>query len=276
MKCENLQFNLSLYPDDILTPTEREQLEAHLAQCPLCRQKLDDFRSLRSGLLQISRVEMPENLILSVKNAMRAELAENPKPLSRHFSTPFVEFLQMRVMPYAFGTVASLFFGFSLLWILLSGMNAKVESPNYARTESFNQPPIFIADARMPNPSDKTEISPLDLVAQRLSVSGESPSVNPQGALIDLTRSLVRGKIKNNEMVVVADVFGNGLANIEEIVVPLDNEQAIFELEKALGKNSSDAPFVPAFLDKRADSVRVVLKIQRVDVPTSKPKFKRK
>jgi hypothetical protein len=276
MKCENLKFNLSLYLDDVLTAAERENLDAHLTRCPLCRQKLDDFRLLRANLKQISRVDIPENLILSVKNSMRTELKENLKSRSQYFSAPFMEFLQMRVMPYTVGTAASLLLGFSLLWILLSGMNAKIEPQNFVQTESFTQPQLLIADVRKPNPSGSTEVSPSDLVAERFSVSGESPSVNPQGALIDLTKSLVRRKIKNNEMVVIADVFGNGLANIEKIVVPLDNEQAVFELEKALERDSTDAPFVPAFLDRRADSVRVVLKIQRVDVPTSKPKIKRK
>jgi len=91
-----------------------------------------------------------------------------------------------------------------------------------------------------------------------------------------MTKSLVNRNLKEDELVVVADVFSNGLANIEEVVEPLDDQNTVYELEKAMQKDSSDAPFVPAILDRRADSVRVVLKIQRVDIKTSLPKNKRR
>jgi hypothetical protein len=123
---------------------------------------------------------------------------------------------------------------------------------------------------------DRFEITPDDIVADRIMVSSESPSINPRGALVALAQSLTGTKMKADEVVVVADVFSNGLANIEEVVEPLDNEQTVYELEKALRKTSTDAPFVPAFLDKRADSVRVVFKIQRVDVKTTLPQIKRR
>ena len=91
-----------------------------------------------------------------------------------------------------------------------------------------------------------------------------------------MTEAFVNRKTKEDEVVVVADVMSDGLANIEEVVEPLDDETTVYELERAMQKNSSDAPFVPAFLDRRADSVRVVLKIQRVEVKVSQPNAKRK
>lgn len=266
MKCENLQFNLSLYGDDILTKEERSVVDEHLACCPLCRQKLDDFRALRLNLQKIAQPAMPKDLLSSVKTTMRAELAPSVPQKKSLFSNNFREFLQMRVMPLTVGTAASLFFGFSLLWILLSTANRQPT----AQTEQ--SPPIEIAKL----PSSDVDISLTDFVAQRGLVSSESPSINPQGALAAMTKSFANGKSKENELVVVADVFSNGLANIEEVVEPLDDEQTVYELEKAMRKNSTDAPFVPAFLDRRADSVRVVLKIQRVEIKTSQPKAKRK
>lgn len=265
MKCENLQFNLSIYIDNILTDDERAIVDAHLAQCPLCRQKLDDFRALRQSLKRNSQPAMPKDLLASVKSAMRAELAPSVPKRKSYFSKSFREFLQMRVMPLTVGTAASLFFGFSLLWILLSNANSRqvVEL-------SSNQPIQLVV------PPSASEVAMNDFVAGRGLVSSESPSINPQGALVAMTKTLVDGKIKEDEVVVVADVLSNGLANIEEVVEPLDDQNTVYELEKAMQKNSSDAPFVPAFLDRRADSVRVVFKIQRVDIKASQPKARKK
>ncbi len=272
MKCENLQFNLSLYIDDILTADERGIVGKHLAQCPLCRQKLDDFKSLRQSLVKISNPVMPLDLLASVKMAMAAELVPTAKKQTSYLSAGFREFLQMRVMPLMAGTTASLVFGFSLLWILLAGANSK-QTTDFTTFDTVTQSTVFVGAKP---PLDDDEITAADVAAGRGLVSSESPSINPHGALIAMTNAFVNSKGNGNELVVVADVFSNGLANIEEVVAPLDNEQAVFDLEQAFNKNSTDAPFVPALLDRRADSMRVVLKIQRVDISTSQPKAKRR
>lgn len=270
MKCENLQFNLSLYIDKILTDEERAIVDKHLAQCPLCRQKLDDFAALRQSLRRISQTPaMPKDLLASVKMAMKTELAPAQPKKKSYFSKNFSEFLQMRVMPLTVGTAASLFFGFSLLWILLTSANRQTPNDTYATQQISVFNPVGASESN-------GEITAADIVAERGLVSSESPSINPQGALMAMTKSLVDKKLKENELVVVADVSSDGLAQIEEVVEPLDDVNTVYELERAMQKNSSDAPFVPAFLDRRADSVRVVLKIQRVDINTSLPKTKRK
>ena len=272
MKCENLQFNLSLYIDNILTDEEREVTDKHLAQCPLCRQKIDDFQGLRQSLRQISSPVIPQNLLASVKTAMRKELAPTAPPQKSFFSAGFREFLQMRVMPLTVGVAASLFFGFSLLWILLLNAN-RPPANDSAQFDANEKSTVFVAKTSIPKTG---EITPADFANGRGLVSSESPSINPQGALMAMTASFVNSKSKAHELVVVADVMSNGLASIEEVVKPLDDETTVFELEQAMNKNSSDAPFVPAVLDRRADSVRVVFKIQRVDVQTSLLKAKRR
>jgi len=89
------------------------------------------------------------------------------------------------------------------------------------------------------------------------------------GALVALTKSFVRGKMKDDEVIVVADVFGDGLAQISEVIEPSRDLQAVRELQEALKTNPAFAPpFVPANLDQRSNTVRVVLRIQRVDVQT--------
>jgi hypothetical protein len=269
MKCDDLQLNLPVYADDILTDDERAALDAHLSQCPLCRQKLADFHDLRNSLRALARPEMPAQILNSVKIAVAAEAqtaSYKPKSL---FSDDFRRWLQMRVMPYGVGTFASLLLGFALLWSLLSAAHQPAEN-DFAQNESFSRSTVLLANA---NPNSNSlnisEMSPAEYASTRLAISAESPSVNPQGALVALTKSLVRGEMKDEEVVVVADVFGNGLAQIAEVVEPSDDRRAVYELEKALKNDSTYAPFVPAKLDHRSDSVRVVFKIQTVDVKTN-------
>ena len=111
-----------------------------------------------------------------------------------------------------------------------------------------------------------------DFARHRISVSGESPSINPAGAIVALTKSLVRGKMKDDEVVVVADVFGDGLAQIAEIVESPQDDKTLENLKNAFNADFENAPFVPAALDHRASEIRVVFKIQFVEVQTSKPK----
>ena len=274
MKCENLQFNLSLYADNFLTGEERALTDAHLAKCPLCRQKLADFQSLRNNLRGLARPEIPGYLLTSVKGAVAVELkAVETKP-SFIFSEKFRRWL----MPYSVGAVASLLMAFGLLWVLLSGVNQS--NNEIVRLDTSYKSTVLLTDTNSNSnqnfdfSSGDYEVNPEDFAAARFAVSGESPSVNPSGALIALTKSLVRGKIKDEEVVVVADVFSNGLARISEVVESSD-EQTVRDLERALRTDPDFAPFVPARMDKRADSVQIVLKIQRVDVVDTNSPAKR-
>jgi hypothetical protein len=249
----------------MLSDGEQAEVDSHLAACPLCRQKSDDLVELRSALKGLSSFAAPSDLVPSVRSTVRTEIYRSRHSHFAFLSEGFREFLTMRVMPYAVGSAASVVIGIALLWLLLAGA-----PPTEIASTSETTMPVFLPPAPTVSGDGDVQITPSVLAAERIAVSGESPSVNPQGALVALARSLTRGSMKDDEVVVVADVFGNGLANIEEVVEPLDDVRTVFELEKALRQDSGDAPFVPAFLDKRADSVRVVLKIQRVDVKTGR------
>jgi hypothetical protein len=72
--------------------------------------------------------------------------------------------------------------------------------------------------------------------------------------------------MRDDEVTVVADIFGNGLATISEVVEPSRDTKAVEELQEALQTDPSVAPFVPANMDHRSETVRVVLKIQNVNV----------
>ncbi|MBK8812580.1 MAG: zf-HC2 domain-containing protein [Acidobacteria bacterium] len=269
MNCETLQLSLSLYPDGSLSSEDKAVVDSHLVTCPICRQKLDDFELLRSSLRRISRPAVPADLTSTVRSAMRTELYRSRNSRFGFVPEGFREFLKMRVMPYAVGSAASVVIGFTMLWMLLSGTAGPAR--DVASTQDSTTP-VFLPPVTS---SVGDVITPTAFAAERIAVSGESPSINPEGALIALTKSLTRGSMKDSEVVVVADVFSDGLAIVDEVVEPLDDSRTLIELEKALRQDASNAPFVPASLDRRADSVRVVLRIQRVDVSTKKPKTKK-
>lgn len=166
-------------------------------------------------------------------------------------------------MPVGVGLLASVVVGFSFLSLLFNGGLAPMQRDV---ASSFPETQVLIAANRNSYRGDADEILPADYARTRLAVAGESPSINPQGALISLSRSLVHGGMKNDEVVVVADVFANGLARIAEVVEPSRDNRAVDELERALVSDPSNAPFVTADMDKRSESVRVVLKFQSVEV----------
>ncbi len=268
MFCENLQLNLSMYLDNCLNDGERAIVEVHLAQCPLCRQKLDDFQSLRQSLRVLPRPELPSDLLSSMRNRVAQQIEVGQQKPSFVFSENFTEWLQMRLMPYSVGTALSLLFGLSLLWMMLSAVNFREKNVELAKYEPVTKSSVMLADSNLQIPGQEFDLSASDYAATRVSVSSDSPSLNPQGALVALTRSIVRGKMKDDEVVVVADVFGDGLAQIAEVIEPSSDRQAVRALEKALKNDPNFAPFVPATYDKRSDTVRVILKINRVDIQT--------
>ena len=280
MKCEDLQLNLSIYLDDILTVEERAPVDEHLVRCPVCRQKLADFQALRNNLRVLSRPQMTGDLLVSIRSrvAQEAESTQSklfqPKFLLLH-NESFREWLQMRLMPYTVGTAASLFLGLTLLWMLLSAVYIPRKNAELARLEESRKPTIVTTNSNLRSFALESdfELNPAEYAAARITVSNGSPSLNPQGALVALTKSIVRGNMKDDEVVIVADVFGNGLAQIAEVVEPSSDVQAVGKLEKALKDDPNYAPFVPASFDRRSETVRVIFKINRVDVQTnSKPK----
>ena len=265
MKCSDLQFNLSLYADGMLGESDAETISNHLDHCPLCRQVYSEMREIRANLRQMRRPEIPIKAVESIKAAVHRETrAGHLVPVSPGMR----DWLQLRLMPYSVGAVASVVIGLSFLSLLFSG---SLRNGPFSDAAANGDPAVLLASNRHTYNDDVSQ-SPIlqsDYARERLAFASESPSINPQGALIALTRSLVHGGMKNDEMVVVADVFSNGLAQIAEVVEPSRDRRAVGELEKALDSDPSYAPFVPATLENRPDSVRVVLKFQSVNVSTS-------
>ena len=151
MKCENLQFNLSVYLDDWLIEQERALVDEHLARCPLCRQKLADFQVLRNALRVLPRPAMPNDLLAATRNRV-AQAAGGGQPKFSVFHTEsFGEWLQKRLMPYAVGTAASLLFGLTLLWMLLSAAYIPRQNTELAKAELPIKPTVLLTNSNSNN-----------------------------------------------------------------------------------------------------------------------------
>lgn len=262
MNCQDVQLNISLGITGTLEVGSAE-LSQHIAECGECAVRVERTRRTAASLRALRRPEMPAGLLALLRTNI-AEMAE-PARTERMFAyetTPFS--IRTWLFPSVVGSLATVMIVFGLLSATLS--EAKYDTSNEIAANRTRPSTVLLTDPNLDPSFGEFKISSSDYARLRMSVAGESPSINPQGALVALTRSLVRGEMKDDELTVVADVFGNGLARIAEVVEPSDNSRAIEQLDKALRSDPDFAPFVPAKMDHREDTMRVVLKIQSVNV----------
>lgn len=254
--------------DSVLSGEVLSVIDGHLDECPLCRQKAADFQELRQSLRAFSRPEITAQITDSIRLAIAAEIQVKSQKQTRPALNAW---LKTWLMPSGAGALASVLAAFFVLWTLHSASNGIAQKPEMVKGSSS----VLLAGTNPGHNGEDLDLTPIEYAQTRSLIAGESPSINPNGALIALTKSLVRNEMKDDEVVVVADVFGNGLARISEVVEPSRDRRAVAELEQALKSDPAYAPFVPADFDGRSDSMRVVLKIQSVDVKTHlKPKRK--
>ena len=246
MRCEEVRDLIAVEADDVLLESENVLLNEHLNRCPLCRQQRDDFRKVARDLRMMRRPALSTEALFVLRNTVAERLGS---PRGFWIAEDRRPWFAAWLMPSSIGTVVSIAVAAGFIWLLSISMLPIQRERAFIRTDLYDP-------------------SQLAYVNERRDVATESPSVNPQGALVALTSSLVRGEMTDDEVVVVAEVFGNGLAKIDEVVEPSRNRKAVGELEKALKSDPRYAPFVPAGLDQRPDSVKVVLKIQSVNVST--------
>jgi putative zinc finger protein len=266
MKCTDLQLVLPLYSDDVLSETELAQVTEHLDRCPLCRQKVIDLQEIRNGLRAVARPEFSAESLRALRGSIAARLSSaGPGPLFQLVGDRR-KWLDVWLMPYAVGSLTTLILGFTMLWIMVT---ADVQPQRAATSTDAGTRSTVLLPYVAPDISRlETELSPMEYAMSRAEYSGESPSINPKGSLVELTEALVQNETRDEEVTVVADIYGNGAAEIAEVVEPSSDRRAIGELQKALNSGASSAAFVPASFDNRSDTIRVVLKIQSVVVNT--------
>jgi anti-sigma factor RsiW len=62
MECKQIEKLLSPYLDNELDPTERQQVEEHLNQCPSCAQLYTALREAVEALSEMPELEISEDM----------------------------------------------------------------------------------------------------------------------------------------------------------------------------------------------------------------------
>jgi len=259
MSCDEIQLALSLYDDDALALPTKLACDKHLRGCPVCRGELAELRALSRNLARLSPAPPPADLANVIRNSLATEVGARAREQS--WGQQIADWLRPRLVPYTVSSFASVMLFLGMFAGLRPHLIALREAQLANDTSVFKPSSPFTYDINQP-------ISSESYAALRAPFSGESPSLNPRGALAAMTRSAMYmqegNRLNSDEMVVVADVYGNGSASLAGVVNPPRNSRMLDEFQAALRQ---DAAFVPASLDGRPTTMRVVFSVQKVDVP---------
>lgn len=257
MTCSESQNAFSPYLDGALSHEAGTALSEHLGACPVCRHQLEETRALVRGLSLMTRPAPPPDLAANIRDALVIERA------ARH-ATPRLSptervslWLSTRLMPYSVGAVYSAVLFVAVFGALRSQLVILRNLAEAQALESGQPAPEGGYDVRRP-------LSPDLAAAARAHWGPESPTLNPRGALAALTVTpSADGNPDDDDMIVVADVYSNGTASLAEVVEPPRNRRMVEDLQVALRKNPA---FVPASLDRRPQTMRVVFVLQKMNV----------
>jgi hypothetical protein len=258
MTCEETSRLISQYIDDAVSLPLRVEMEGHLDCCPVCRASVTELRALSRGLRQLARPAVPSDLTSSISNALQIEVAARRQTPSRSFTERMALWAEPRLMPYSVGAMASLV----LFVSMFVALRPHFEALQRAARESDAVLALSNTGLDLNRP-----VTPEDFSARRAPFAEQSPSLDPKGALAVLTSSYAQPHTESNQdiddMIVVADVFSDGSASLAGVVQAPRNRQMLTDFEIALRQS---AAFVPASLDRRPGTMRVVFSVQKVDV----------
>lgn len=267
MVCSEFDQNLSLYVDDALDAPLRAACDEHLRECPLCREDLALMREMTIGLQKIEVPAVPFDLVQSVRRSVMIELAataqiETAKQTASGWRRIWQKYVQPQLVPYTIGALAS-----SLLFVMMFvSLRNSIETFRAMGIEArrAKQERATLLAQQTSLPYEELPVLPAaDYAVRRSLFSAESPSLDPSSAFVNLTASLTKDGAQDQAIMIVADVLGDGIANIADVIEAPREPRTMIELEKLLHE---DAAFVPASLDRRPNNVRVVLLIQKVEV----------
>ena len=262
MSCEETRQALSLYIDDCVSLPARVAIDEHLDRCPVCRAEVAGLRSLTRSLSLMTRPKPPAYLADTISDLLTIEAAARRQAPPPSIGRRIARFLEPRLMPYSVGSFASV--------IMFTLMFAALRPHFIALREAAlqNSASVIVLDAyEMPGYDLYQPVSDKDFAASRAPIGELSPSLNPGGALAALTRAYAhphdRASDDADDMIVVTDVFSNGVAAVADVVKAPRDRRMLDDFESALRQ---DPAFVKAALDRRPDTMRVVFAVQKVDV----------
>lgn len=261
LTCEQSQRSFSPYLDGVLSEDSCADLEEHLAMCPVCRHQLAQTRAVVRSLSLTPRPLPPPDLSGSIKSALAIERAAARQTPRLALTSRLINWLEPRLMPYSFGALYS----FVLFIAVFGALHHQMQSI-YALTNAerlANGMPHSVTWVEGQGFYDVTRSLAPDISAARSPFASESPTINPRGALAALALSQPAGLPEDDEMTVVADVYGNGSASLAAVVEAPRNLHMIERLDDAFRRG---AAFVPANMDRRPQTMRVVLVLQKMKI----------
>ncbi len=237
----------------------------------MCRAEHARTRGVVRQLAMLSQPAAPPDLAAAINLRLQTERAaleqlnsETPINLSERLRQWSIS----RLIPYTVGAFASLILFFGVLgalrpnFVALYGMEHETIGVNVINADSF-------ASGQTHSGYDVTQpVTPEAYVASREPFTINSPSLNPNGQLATLEWNEPPNDDTTGEddMVVLADVFSDGHATLAEVISPPRDPRMLDEVEDALRRG---AVFVPASLDQRPRTMRVVFMFQKMDVRES-------
>lgn len=264
MTCSESQKAFSPYLDGALSHESSAALSEHLGACPVCRHQLEETRALVRGLSLMRRPAPPPGLTASIRDALVIERAARNATPRLTPAERVSRWISVRLMPYSVGAVYSVVLFVAVFGALRSQFGVL---RNLAAAQALESgQPYSVTWIDNGGGYDVTRPLAPDLAAAvRANTYGpESPTLNPRGALAALTVAPPRdGNPDDDDMIVVADVYANGSASLAEIVEAPRNRRMVEDLQNALRKNPA---FVPASLDRRPQTMRVVFVLQKMNV----------
>ena len=249
MTCEETQKSFSPYLDGRLARDMSAGLDAHLEVCPVCRMEFARTRTLVRSLAQLERPVVPSDLVASVNELLLIERAARRQQPVGSFSARLLRWLEPRLMPYMVGALASL--------ILFIGV-VNALRPQFRVLRELTIAAREAADESLDN--SLFEGGGYDVTKPVLTI-------NPNGALAALIQTPSRGGDDDaDDMVIYADVFSNGSASLAGVVQPPRNPRLLDEVQEAFRRTPA---FVPASLDRRPPTLRVVISVSKVSIHES-------
>ena len=260
MSCEETRQTLSSYVDDCVSLPTRVAIDEHLNRCPVCRDEMIELRALTRRLSLMTRPKPPVHLADTISDLLTIEAAARNQAPPPSLGRRIARFLEPRLMPYSVGSFASVI----LFTLMFAALRPHFVALREAALQN-NNGGIIVLGASPAYDLYSTE----DFARSRAPYSEQSPTLNPEGALAALSRAYARphphaSYYRDDDMVVVTDVFSNGSASLADVVQAPKDRRMLDEFESALRQ---DAPFVPASYDRRPDTMRVVITLgQKVEV----------
>jgi len=259
MNCNATQKSFSAYLDGRLPRAQCDAVDAHLDVCPVCRLQLDEERAVLRGLASLVRPAAPPDLVASINSALAIERAARRARPAVPLYESVARWIEPRLMPYTVGLLASVLLFFTLTSALRTQFRLLHELARAARETPDEHSVTWIRNGDF---DLEYPVSLQDLAAHR-SFRSESPSLNPRGDLFRVMTVPAAGAGDDDDITIVANVFSNGSASVAEVMQPPRNPQMLSRVQDALRRTPA---FVPASIDRRPQTMRVVLSLSKVSV----------